>query len=198
MAGKPSLFRIGILALQGNVTEHIDAFTHACRIQDIPHEILPLRKKEEITGLTAIAIPGGESTTIARLIDKNGMRDAMVHFSGSYFATCAGLVLLASEIIGEERYTPLGILDISVSRNAFGRQKDSFESDINVQGLDTPFHAVFIRAPVVIRTGSHIQVLAAIDSMAVALQAGKHMAFAFHPELSGDLRLHSLFLSTLS
>lgn len=197
MAGKQSeLIRIGVLALQGNVREHMDAFEEACASLRIPHEILPIRHADEIPNLSVIAIPGGESTTIARLVDKNGMRDEMVRFKGSYFVTCAGMVLVSCEVIGEDRYKPLGIINISVNRNAFGRQKESFEADITIQGLETPFHAVFIRAPVVVRTGPDVIPLAVLDKGVVALKAGRHMAFSFHPELSGDIRLHTLFLTT--
>ena len=198
MAGNQSeLIRIGVLALQGNVREHMDAFEEACASLQIPHEILPIRHADEIRDLSVIAIPGGESTTIARLVDKNWMREEMVRFKGSYFVTCAGMVLVSSEVIGEDRYKPLGIVDISVNRNAFGRQKESFEADITIQGLGTPFHAVFIRAPTVVRTGPDVKPLASLDKGVVALQAGRHMAFSFHPELSGDIRLHTLFLSTI-
>ncbi len=198
MAGKQSVrIRIGVLALQGNVSEHITAFKQACASLPIPYEVLPLRTADEIQGLSVIAIPGGESTTIARLVDKNGMREAMVRFSGSYFVTCAGMVLISTEVIGEDRYKPLGIIDISVNRNAFGRQKESFETDIMIQGLETPFHAVFIRAPAVVRTGPDVIPLATMEQGVVALQAGRHMAFSFHPEMSGDIRLHTLFLTSI-
>jgi len=198
VAGKQSVrIRIGVLALQGNVSEHITAFKQACASLPIPYEVLPLRTADEIQGLSVIAIPGGESTTIARLVDKNGMREAMVRFSGSYFVTCAGMVLISTEVIGEDRYKPLGIIDISVNRNAFGRQKESFETDIMIQGLETPFHAVFIRAPAVVRTGPDVIPLATMEQGVVALQAGRHMAFSFHPEMSGDIRLHTLFLTSI-
>jgi len=198
VAGKQSVrIRIGVLALQGNVSEHITAFKQACASLPIPYEVLPLRTADEIQGLSVIAIPGGESTTIARLVDKNGMREAMVRFSGSYFVTCAGMVLISTEVIDEDRYKPLGIIDISVNRNAFGRQKESFETDIMIQGLETPFHAVFIRAPAVVRTGPDVIPLATMEQGVVALQAGRHMAFSFHPEMSGDIRLHTLFLTSI-
>ena len=186
---------IGVLALQGDVSEHVLAFRTALG-RDGGH-VRELRHAKEIGTVDAIALPGGESTTIARLIDKNRMREALQTFEGGIFATCAGMVLVAKRVVDDERFEPLGIVDIEVGRNAFGRQKDSFEADLSIRGLTRPFHAVFIRAPVGRRAGSRAEVLAEIDRGFVAVRQGRHLAFAFHPELSGDLRLHKLFLAGL-
>jgi pyridoxal 5'-phosphate synthase pdxT subunit len=190
--------KVGVLALQGDVSEHIRAFEAAlhARGEDAP-SVIPVRSAEEIPGLDALAIPGGESTTISRLIDKNGMRGALLEFSGGVFATCAGMVLVAAEV-DDPRVHPLGLMDIIVSRNAFGRQRDSHEAMLEVAGLSEPFHAVFIRAPIAARAGPGVEILATTDQGIVAARQGKHVAFSFHPELSDDLRLHLLFLDGLS
>jgi 5'-phosphate synthase pdxT subunit len=189
--------RIGVLALQGDVTEHIAAFVRALRERgDRDAVVCPVRTPGDIEDLDGIAIPGGESTTISRLIDKNEMRRPLEAFEGGIFATCAGMVLMASEV-DDPRVIPLGLMDMAVERNAFGRQKESFEADIALKGLERPFHAVFIRAPVVCRHGPGVDSFGQIDVGFVALRQGLHMAFSFHPELGGDLRLHRLFLDRL-
>jgi 5'-phosphate synthase pdxT subunit len=187
--------RIGILALQGDVSEHLDAFANAIRTFGSEGSIhaVPVRRPGEITGLDALAIPGGESTTISRLIDKNGLYTPLVEFDGGIFATCAGMVLMASEV-DDPRVHPLGLMDFSVRRNAFGRQRESFEADIEITGLDRPFHAFFIRAPVANRTGPGVRVTGRIDEGIIALEQGRYMALSFHPELGSDPRLHIRFL----
>jgi 5'-phosphate synthase pdxT subunit len=189
---------IGVLALQGNVSEHIHAFRQA--LAGMGHagssRVSALRTADGIKDLDAIAIPGGESTTISRLIMKNGMYDPLVSFSGGIFATCAGMVLMAAGV-DDERVVTLGLMDMDVTRNAFGRQKESFEADIPIQGFDTPFHAIFIRAPVATRTGPVVGVIGSIDAGIVAVEQGTHMALAFHPELGNDYRLHERFINNL-
>jgi len=192
--------RIGVLALQGNVSEHIEAFQEAASEIGYPAGsacVFPLRKTEDIPGCDAIAIPGGESTTISRLIDKNGMREPLRNFTGGIFATCAGMILVSSET-GDPRVTPLCLFDMTVDRNAFGRQRESFECDLPIRGIEGgPFHAVFIRAPAVTQAGPEVEVLAGIEKEIVAVRKGKHVAFAFHPELGSDRRLHTAFLRNL-
>ena len=190
--------RIGVLDLQGDVSEHIEAFRRALSEAGLSRgsEVCAVRKAGQIPSLDGLAIPGGESTTISKLIDKNGMRDPVTEFRGGIFATCAGLILLA-KAVPDPRVKPLGLLDIDVERNAFGRQKDSFEADLAVKGFDSPFHAVFIRAPVISRVGKGVEVLAEVDGKPVAVRQGKHLGLCFHPELSGDSRLHRLFLDGL-
>ncbi|MBP1928812.1 5'-phosphate synthase pdxT subunit [Methanolinea mesophila] len=189
--------KIGVLALQGNVSEHIRAFEGALQEMGFPGErVVPLRNADQIPDLDAIAIPGGESTTISRLIDKNGMYTPLTEFGGGIFATCAGMVIIAREV-DDPRVHPLGLIGIGVQRNAFGRQKESFETDLPVKGLEFPFHAVFIRAPVAVSHDPGVDVLARIDAGIVAVTSGKHMALAFHPELGTDYRLHRLFLENL-
>ncbi|MGE5832736.1 MAG: pyridoxal 5'-phosphate synthase glutaminase subunit PdxT [Methanomicrobiales archaeon] len=187
--------RIGVLDLQGDVSEHVGAFREALAESGLStgSGVVPVRKAGQIPSLDGLAIPGGESSTISKLIDKNGMREPLREFRGGIFATCAGLIVTAKEV-PDPRVKPLGILDIDVERNAFGRQKDSFETDLPIRGLETPFHAVFIRAPVISRVGDGVEVLATVDKAPVAVRQGKHLGLSFHPELSGDRRLHRMFL----
>jgi 5'-phosphate synthase pdxT subunit len=187
--------KIGVLALQGDVSEHLDAFRNAIRTsgKESGYEVVSVKKGGELSGLDALALPGGESTTISRLIGKNGLYKPLMHFKGGIFATCAGMVLMAKEV-DDPRVHPLGLMDFSVKRNAFGRQRESFEVDIGIYGLDTPFHAIFIRAPIANRVGTPLHILATIDEGVVALEQGKHMALSFHPELGKDPRLHIRFL----
>jgi len=193
------IVKIGVLALQGDVSEHIDAFFKAltsCGCGE-GSSVVEVRSPADLVGCMALAIPGGESTTISRLIDKNGLYEPIKNFPGGIFATCAGMILMASDV-GDARVHSLDLLDMTVDRNAFGRQRESFEADIPVQGLDGgPFHAVFIRGPVVTGVRSGVVVLVRLDQGIVAVEKGKHMALAFHPELGGDLRLHERFLKNL-
>jgi len=190
--------KIGVLALQGNVAEHIHAFEAAIVESGLfkVYEVFALKKAGDIPSCDAIAIPGGESTTISRLIDKNHMREELENFSGGIFATCAGMVLCAKSV-DDEKLRPLGLVDIEVERNAFGRQKDSFEAEIDIKGYTEPYRAFFIRAPVVKSAGKGTEILAEIDQGIVALRSGKHMVLSFHPELSGDFRLHIDFIKNL-
>lgn len=192
--------RIGVLALQGDVSEHVTAFRRALGDLGLEHrsEVRAFRDPGEIGQLDAIAIPGGESTTIGRLIDRRGMREPLVSFEGALFLTCAGLVVASREVEdGQDRVEPLGILDIGVKRNAFGRQRESFEADLQIEGLAEPFHAIFIRAPIISSAGKNARPIARVPEGIVGIAQGAHLAFAFHPELSGDLRLHARFLKGL-
>ncbi len=187
--------KVGVLALQGDVSEHIAAFRQA--LADRPgSSAVPVRRAEDLVGLDALAIPGGESTTISRLIGKNGLSGPLAEFEGGIFATCTGMVLVADRV-DDQRVRTLGLIPMHVARNAFGRQVDSREAFLDVTGLADPFRAVFIRAPVATEVGPGVEVLARIPEGIVAVRSGRHMAFAFHPELGGDLRLHRMFLEGL-
>ncbi|PWR72263.1 pyridoxal 5'-phosphate synthase glutaminase subunit PdxT [Methanospirillum lacunae] len=186
--------KIGVLALQGDVSEHIQAFEQVVLERGLDLPVVEVRLPSDMENLIALAIPGGESTTFMRLIDQNGMREKIRNFSGGIFATCAGMVVTAREVRGESRFVPLGIVDTVVNRNAFGRQRESFEADIPVVGVSSPFHAVFIRAPVVEKAGPGVIPIATLPQGIVGLKSGKHVVLAFHPEIGGDLRLHHLFL----
>lgn len=196
MGGDHAL-RIGVLALQGDVAEHAAAFSATLRERLGEHPpVIAVRHADQLAGLDGLAVPGGESTTISRLIEKNGMRRPLLEFEGGIFATCAGMVLAASEV-DDPRVRPLGLVEMTVARNAFGRQRESFELDLPVTGLGAPFHAVFIRAPIATRVGPGAVTLAALDNGAVAVRQGRHLALSFHPELGADPRLHHLFLDGL-
>lgn len=186
--------KIGVLALQGDVSEHVQAFEQVVQERGLDLPVVEVRLPADMDDLIVLAIPGGESTTFMRLIDQNDMREKIRSFSGGIFATCAGMVVTAREVRSESRYVPLGIVDTVVNRNAFGRQRESFEADIPVVGISSPFHAIFIRAPVVEEIGPEITPIATLSQGIVGLKSGKHMVLAFHPEIGGDLRLHHLFL----
>jgi 5'-phosphate synthase pdxT subunit len=183
--------KIGVLALQGAFIEHIGVF------QRLDVEAAPVYLPEELDGLDALVIPGGESTTISRLMEADLARPVreLATEGLPIMGTCAGLVLLAREITGDS-VKSLGLMDIRVKRNAFGRQVDSFESDLQIPVLgEQPFHAVFIRAPIVEEVGSGVEILASLpDGPIVAVRQGKLVACAFHPELTDDLRFHQYFL----
>ena len=184
---------IGVLALQGDIREHLAALETGGAIA------VPVRRRGELAGVDGIVIPGGESTTIGRLLEVFGLleplRDAL-DAGLPAFGSCAGMILLATEILdGRADQPALGGLDITVRRNAFGRQVDSFETEVDVEGVTGgPVHAVFIRAPVVERTGKNVQVLAAVEGRSVAVRDARRLATAFHPELSGDARMHAMFV----
>ncbi|MCK9297889.1 MAG: pyridoxal 5'-phosphate synthase glutaminase subunit PdxT [Methanoculleus sp.] len=184
--------KVGVLALQGDVAEHIAAFREALADRS-GSSVAAVRRAEDLAGLDALAIPGGESTTISRLIGKNGLYEPLSEFEGGVFATCAGMVLV-SDRVDDPRIRPLSRIPMHVARNAFGRQVDSREAMLEVAGLAEPFRAIFIRAPVATDVGPDVEVLARITEGIVAVRSGRHMAFAFHPELGGDLRLHRMFL----
>ena len=188
--------RIGVLALQGAFQEHLDT------LASIGVEGVAVRLPQDLEGLDGLILPGGESTTMRRLIDRWGLRDPILRFAGRgapLLGTCAGMIILATEIAGGE--TPvLPLLDVTVERNAFGRQLDSFESELLVPVLgDTPVHAVFIRAPIIERTGPDVDVLARLeDGRIVAVRQGNVIATSFHPELAGETRFHRLLAAMAS
>ena len=188
--------RIGILALQGDVREHADA------LRDVGAEPVEVRLPRDLVSLDALILPGGESTTMRRLIDLYGLREPIVALArggAPVYGTCAGMILLADRIAdGDEPV--LRLLDITVERNAYGRQLDSFEADLEIPSLgDEPLHGVFIRAPVVSDVGPDVEVLARDENgRPIAVRQGRVMATAFHPELTGDRRLHRLLLELIA
>ena len=189
--------RIGVLALQGDVSEHTKAFEEALEELGEPGEVRIIRRPRDMEGCSGLALPGGESTTISRVLEQNGLYEPLTAFHGGIFATCAGMVILARET-GDPRVRPLGLMDITVNRNAFGRQRESFEADIALSGIGGgPFRAAFIRAPAATRCGPGVDILARLDEGAVAVTSGPHLACAFHPELGDDRRIHCFFLSRL-
>lgn len=188
--------RIGVLALQGAFIEHAKV------LQLLGVEASPIRLPKELDSLDGLIIPGGESTTISRLMLDFGLMQPIRDLAESglpVLGTCAGMVLLARNL-AEFNLETLGLMDITVRRNVFGSQVDSFEADLKVPALgQQPFHAIFIRAPAIEKSGSRIEILAELDNgTAVAARQGKLMAVAFHPELSGDLRFHQYYLDIVA
>ena len=187
---------VGVLALQGDFEEHIVA------LEDIGVPAAPVRTAEQLDRVGALIVPGGESTSMAKLMDAYDLREPLRGFARGgrpVWGTCAGMILLAERLV-EGLPEPLGLMDMLVRRNGFGRQVDSFETNLDVAGLDGgPFHAVFIRAPAVVETGPGVQVLARLDDgTVVAARQGNLLATAFHPELTTDRRLHALFVAMLA
>ena len=186
---------VGVLALQGDVREHLIA------LAALGVTARPVRRAAELDGLAGIVLPGGESTTMSRLLDTFELREPLASRLADglpAFGSCAGMILLAAEVLdGRPDQQSFGTLDITVRRNAFGRQVDSFETDLDFAGLDDPVRAVFIRAPWVERVGPAVEVLAEVGDHPVAVRQGSVMATSFHPEVSGDDRLHRLFLDLI-
>ena len=185
------MLRIGVLAIQGDFLEH------GKMLEAISIDWREVRLPDQLEGLDGLIIPGGESTTIVQLMDIYGFRDAIKRKSREGMAvwgTCAGMIVIARKLL-DRRPEPLGLMDIEVSRNAFGRQVDSFETDIQVSSIEgDPIHAIFIRAPVVTDVGPEVEIIAKVeDGKPVAVTQGKLMATSFHPELTSDTRMHELF-----
>lgn len=181
---------VGVLALQGDVREHLRA------LEEVGAEARPVKSEADLEGLDGLVIPGGESTTIGRLAERFGLLEPLrrrIDDGMAVFGTCAGLIFLSGAVT-EGSQPLLSRLDILVKRNAFGRQNDSFEADLGVAGLDRPFHAVFIRAPWVEKVGDDVEILARVDDHPVMVRQGRVLAASFHPELTDDDRIHRLFL----
>jgi len=183
---------VGVLAIQGDFAEHIAV------LGKLGVKAREVRLPEHLDSLDGLIIPGGESTTLSRLMTIYNLREPVTRMAEqghAVWGTCAGMIMLSREIT-EKDPVPLGVMDIDVQRNAFGRQVDSFEQFLDVYGLGPdPFHAIFIRAPLIIRLGEDVKVLSALDAdRPVAVQQGNLMATSFHPELTNDCRFHSRFL----
>ena len=172
--------KIGVLALQGNFREH------AAALERLGAEVVEVRLPEELDGLDGLVIPGGESTAITRLMRLYGLEDAVRRFSAPVFGTCAGMILLDR--------AHLGLVDIEVDRNGYGRQVASFEADLRLDGDDAPLRGVFIRAPRVADHGPGVEVLAEHEGEPVLLREGRFLVASFHPELTDDPRVHERFL----
>lgn len=185
--------KVGVLALQGAFIEHVHA------LKKLGAEAVEVRLPRDLESAEGLVIPGGESTTMSLLVDSYALREPVLDLArrgAPVWGTCAGMIMLAKEV-GDERVHSLELMDVRVLRNAFGRQVDSFEADLPVPALgERPFHAVFIRAPVVGGVGEGVEVLARLpDERIVAARQGNLLATAFHPELTEDTRFHELFLS---
>ncbi|QOT09307.1 pyridoxal 5'-phosphate synthase glutaminase subunit PdxT [Paenibacillus sp. JNUCC32] len=182
--------KVGVLALQGAVAEHIRSITLAGA------KGVPIKKVEQLDDIDGLIIPGGESTTIGKLMRKYDFMDAIRQFSAQgkpIFGTCAGLIVLAERIQGDEE-AHLKLMDITVARNAFGRQRESFETDLPVKGIDETVRAVFIRAPLILEVGPGVEVLSTYKDEIVTARQSHLLAASYHPELTDDYRLHQYFV----
>jgi pyridoxal 5'-phosphate synthase pdxT subunit len=175
--------RIGVLALQGNFREH------AAMLRRLGAEPVEVRKPEQLDGLDGLVIPGGESTTFMRLMRLYGLEEAIRRFEQPVLGTCAGLIVLGRD--------HLGLVDVDVARNAYGRQVFSFEADLDLAGEEKPLRGVFIRAPRVQRVGEKVEVLGELDGEPVLLRQGRFLVATFHPELTDDTRVHELFIDAV-
>jgi len=184
----------GVVAVQGDVSEHADAIRRAGRAHDEDVVVHEIRQSGTVPECDVLLLPGGESTAISRLLHDEGIAPEIVaHVDAGkpLLATCAGLIVAARDA-KDDRVDELDVLDVSVDRNAFGRQTDSFEAPLDVAGLDDPFPAVFIRAPVIDAVGDDVDVLATWDDNPVAVRQGSVVGTSFHPELTTDSRIHDL------
>lgn len=189
---------VGVLALQGDTREHLAA------LREAGAEASTVRRLSELEAIDALVLPGGESTAMSHLLREFDLLEplrARIAEGMPCYGSCAGMILLATEIadagVPGRAALPLKGIDMTVRRNAFGRQVDSFEGDIDFTGLDTPVHAVFIRAPWVERVGADVEVLARANDHIVAVRQGSMLATSFHPEVTGDRRIHKLFVDSL-
>jgi 5'-phosphate synthase pdxT subunit len=191
---EPSTLVIGVLAVQGDFAEHAAMLRRA----DPGVSVREVRTPKDLAGLDGLIVPGGESTTMGKLLVAYGLEEPIRSAAQNglpVWGTCAGMILLAREIVGGEPDGRIGLMDLTVQRNAFGRQIDSFETDLTFKGVDHPIHAVFIRAPLVERLGPEAEALATLpDGRVVAARQGDLLATAFHPELTPDTSLHAYFI----
>jgi pyridoxal 5'-phosphate synthase pdxT subunit len=187
--------KVGLLALQGAIGPHADA------LRELGAAPVEVRTAEQLADVDGLIIPGGESTTMSKLLDTSGLAEPLrdrLAAGMPTFGTCAGMIVLARTVLdGRPDQNSYDAIDVTVRRNAFGRQVDSFEADLEVDGLDSPFHAVFIRAPFVEEVGGDVEVLASVGGHPVLCRQGAVMVSAFHPELTPDRRLHQQFLQLL-
>jgi 5'-phosphate synthase pdxT subunit len=185
---------VGVLAIQGDFAEHIHM------LRQIGVTAVEIRNPEQLNGIDGLIIPGGESTTISKVASGNGMMQALHHFAASHptWGTCAGAIILAKHVEGQAAH--LRLMDISVARNAFGRQIDSFVQALHIKGIEgEPLRAVFIRAPIITAAGPGVDILARLDDgRIVAAREGHWLATAFHPELTPDTRLHRYFVDMIT
>lgn len=197
---------VGVLALQGDVEENIKATTDALREMNLKGKVISVRYPDEILKVDGLIIPGGESTVMGLLLSiKNGLLDSITKVLQNripIMGTCAGMIVLAKKsydkVVGNKKQLLLGALDIEIERNSFGRQYDSFESTLEISGIGNDFKGIFIRAPTVISTGSRVQILSKFDGKIVAVQQENIIGTSFHPELSGDNRMHRLFIELIT
>lgn len=187
------MVKVGVLALQGAVREHIHA------IEECGAEAIVVKKKDQLDEIDGLIIPGGESTAIRRLIDKYDFMDGLQQFAHAgkpMFGTCAGLILLAKNLIGYNE-THIGVMDVEVERNSFGRQKESFEVSLDIANIADDYEAVFIRAPHIVQAGENVEVLAKHNERIVMAREGNLLGCSFHPELTNDYRITAYFINMI-
>ncbi|WP_264741238.1 pyridoxal 5'-phosphate synthase glutaminase subunit PdxT [Cytobacillus firmus] len=187
------MIKVGVLGLQGAVREHVLS-VEACGA-----EAVVIKRKEQLDEVDGLILPGGESTTMRRLIDKYDFMDSLKDFAQSgkpMFGTCAGLILLANNLIGYDE-PHIGVMDVRVERNSFGRQRESFEADLDIAGVAEDFAAVFIRAPHIVEAGENVEILAKHNGRIVAAREGRFLGCSFHPELTDDHRLTGYFVEMI-
>lgn len=185
--------RVGVLALQGDVREHMRL------LETLGADATSVKTPEQLDSVEGLVIPGGESTTIGKMAARFGLLEPLRSAAENglpIYGTCAGMILLGGAVT-EGDQPLLGILDVVVKRNAFGRQNESFEADLDIEGLDTPLHAVFIRAPWIEKVGSEVEILSEVDDHPVMVRQGSILATSFHPELTGDGRIHQMLLDLI-
>jgi 5'-phosphate synthase pdxT subunit len=195
---------IGILAIQGAISEHFNITNRALLELNIDGKVILIRNKNHVAKIDALIIPGGESTTISRMMIKTGIYNTILKMIREenlpIMGTCAGSILLAKKILNQDLHyvKPLEVMDMEIERNAFGRQRESFEKDIVIKGLNEPFHAVFIRAPIIRRTWGDCKPISILDKdIIIAAKQDNLLALTFHPELTNDTRLHKYFLKII-
>ncbi|WP_300607935.1 pyridoxal 5'-phosphate synthase glutaminase subunit PdxT [Methanohalophilus sp.] len=195
--------RIGVIAIQGDVSEHVHAVDNALSELGESSDIVEIKHSGIVPECDALILPGGESTTLGRLLLKEGISEEIKQAASAgipIMGTCAGLILLAQRgdvQVAKTHQHLLGLMDTKVNRNAFGRQRESFETYMELPFLDSPYRAVFIRAPAIVDAGPDVEVLSKIDDKIVAARQSNILAFAFHPELTDDLRIHRYFLNMI-
>jgi len=194
---------IGVLGIQGAISEHITSMTNALKETNTSGEVFFVKYKKEIDDIDALILPGGESTTISKNLYKSDLHDAIIkrieESSLPIMGTCAGCVLLAKELVDNNKDVKLlHAMDMQVERNAFGRQRESFEKNIDINGFSSTYTAVFIRAPLIKKVWGKCEVLAEMDKKIVMARQDKFLALSFHPELTDDLRIHRYFLDMIA
>lgn len=186
---------IGILSVQGGVAEHVRM------VEKLGHEAVLVRRTEHLANLDGLILPGGESTTMSRLLRLGGMIEPLreaIQGGLPAFGTCAGMIMLATTVLDTRPDAEsLGVIDVTVRRNAFGRQRDSFEGELDFTGIDSPVDSVFIRAPQIEEVGENVQVLATVDERVVAARQNHVLVTSFHPELTEDLQVHQYFVEMI-
>jgi pyridoxal 5'-phosphate synthase pdxT subunit len=185
------MVKIGVLGLQGAVREHVRS------VEESGAEAVVIKQKEQLAEVDGLILPGGESTTMRRLIDKYGFMDELKEFARQgkpMFGTCAGLILLAKKIVGYDE-PHIGVMDVVVERNSFGRQRESFEAELDIAGVAEDFTAVFIRAPHIVEAGENVEILAKHNGRIVAARDGQFLGCSFHPELTDDHRFTQYFIN---